>query len=163
MIVDINLQVQDELKTLRTKLGSQNEGELDLKALQLSIKRTESELKEKTDSILNSLNSQVAIIPEEKEEEPVIYGASLGNLWESSKQKTNQNTSAEEKETETAPQHERAGNLLALRAPAVKDLGHGVSPDQVMISEEIKPINMKAIGMGPTPGQQVIPPEIKKY
>ena len=151
------LQVQDELKTLRTKLGQQSDGEIDLKALQLSIKKTESELKQKTDSILNSLNNQVSIIPEEREVEAVLYGASLGNLWESSRQKANKNGSTGDSESSGADnvqESNKTGNLLALRAANVKDLG--VSPDQVMITEDIKPIGMKAIGMGPTPGQQVM-------
>ncbi len=78
-------------------------------------------------------------------------------MWESSRQKANKNGSTGDSESSGADnvqESNKTGNLLALRAANVKDLG--VSPDQVMITEDIKPIGMKAIGMGPTPGQQVM-------
>lgn len=140
------IKVQDELKDLRSKLSSKG-ADFDIKTLQLSIKRTETELKEKTDSILNNLNSKVSVLPsiEEQEAKAVSYGNHLDTLWDmTGKKSRNQSQASEAVHVEQ--------NALMLRSATVKN--QDLEPNfNDTFNEEITPIMKK--GFGPTPGQQI--------
>lgn len=66
-IGDLLLKVQDELKGLRTLIGKDG-AKIDLKHLQTSLAKVENEIKEKTDTIINNLNSQVESVTQINEE-----------------------------------------------------------------------------------------------
>ena len=137
---------------MRTQLA-QDGGQIDLKTLQETIQKTESELKAKSDSILNSLNSQVAILPslEEQELQDTTYELPMENLWNiSTKKKSIRSGSA------TEGNQANKENLLSLRSAAVQNQDLVMSNNEVeaKINEEISPI-MRYAAFGPTPGQQV--------
>ncbi len=137
-------KVQDELKDLRTKIANHNGGEIDLKALQIAIRKTEGELKLKTDSILNELNSQVAIISTPENNKKEIQGSSIENLWSITEKKSSSHSESNQCE-QYVPQ-------LALRSAIVKNQELVPVYNKEVI--EINPVSGKVAGFGPSPGQQ---------
>ena len=65
---------------------SQDGAKIDLKLLQSTISKVENEIKNKSDNLINQLNSQVKTLPsiEEQESQSTKYGT-LENLWDLAK------------------------------------------------------------------------------
>lgn len=75
-----NIQVQDELKNLRS-LVTKDGSKVDLKVLQASIQKAETEVKQKSDYFINQLNNQVKTLPTIKDE--ALPTANIGTTFES--------------------------------------------------------------------------------
>ena len=89
----LKFKVQDDLKGLRS-LISQDGSKIDLKTLQSTILRAEHEIKEKTDHLINQINSQVKTLPtvEEQDSQSPNY-ATLENLLDLAKKEKKEKSS----------------------------------------------------------------------
>lgn len=77
-IGEILIKVQDEIKSLRTRLNQESSA-IDAKSLQKALEKAENDIKVKTDQFINHLNNQVKTLPQLDEDElhTVNYGVPL--------------------------------------------------------------------------------------
>lgn len=160
-IGDILLKVQDELKGLRT-LINKDASKIDIKQLQNTLAKVENEIKEKTDNILNSLNSQVKTLPlkysstggeQQQQQQDLLNTGSLEALWDLTKKDSHRTGNNEHNQSSIRFVNQNESNSkLALIAAKQDNEQHVV---QIKNNEQDNIATLKYTQFGPSPGQQV--------